>query len=171
MNSTGFWLDLVSRLKINLTMECNHSAENQCVVVINLKKTSCFSCLCCLRNVTRLLNLSSARQIWNDDAVKCERCVTRTLPGEGARGAAGSPCSSWRVGTVSSGWRWRPRPFLWRWYAPGSWDLPSPASLAPASAWLKTSQCASAWGGSPGWCSGWGEECHKEMGGATYQIV
>lgn len=70
---------------MNLSIECNHSAENPCVV-INLKKTSCFSCLCCLRNVTRLLNLSSARQIWNDDAVKCERGVTATLSGEAARG-------------------------------------------------------------------------------------
>lgn len=73
-------------------------------------------------------------------------------------GGSDSLCSSWRVWRASSGRRWQPRLSLWRWCGPGSWGRPSPASPAPASAWLRTSRCASASGGSPGWCSDWGHK-------------
>ena len=68
---------------------------------------------------------------------------------------AHSLCSSWRVWKVFSGRRWQRRPSLSRWCGLGSWGRLSPASPAPASAWLKTGLFVSVWAGSPGWCSDW----------------
>lgn len=43
----------------------------------HLKKTSCFSCLCCLRKATSVLNLSSVLQICRKDEMK--RSATQVL--------------------------------------------------------------------------------------------